>query len=100
MYQPNYYTLSFMMRSAHSTRTGEAPIYARITVSGQRAEFNINRNVDPENWNTAKGMSKGRSKRDIELNKYLESIRVEKAREFDPFGHAGFDPTGIIRLTP
>ena len=25
---------------------------------------------------------------------------VEKAREFDPFGHAGFDPTGIIRLTP
>lgn len=26
--------------------------------------------------------------------------RMEKAREFDPFGHAGFDPTGIIRLTP
>ncbi len=25
--------------------------------------------------------------------------RVEKAREFDPFGHAGFDPSGIIRLT-
>ncbi len=76
MYQPNYYTLTFMMRSARSTRTGEVPIYARITVSGQRAEFNINRNVDPENWNTAKGMSKGRSKRDIELNKYLESIRA------------------------
>ena len=65
-----------MMRSARSTRTGEAPIYARITVSGQRAEFNINRNVAPENWNTAKGVSKGRSKRDIELNKYLESIRA------------------------
>lgn len=76
MIQPNYYTLTFMTRSARSTRTGEAPIYARITVSGQRAEFNINRNVDPENWNTAKGMSKGRSKRDIELNKYLELIRA------------------------
>ena len=25
---------------------------------------------------------------------------VEKAREFDPFGHAGFDPSGVIRLTP
>ncbi|ROS79359.1 hypothetical protein EEL35_13015 [Muribaculaceae bacterium Isolate-042 (Harlan)] len=25
---------------------------------------------------------------------------VEKAREFDPLGHAGFDPSGIIRLTP
>ena len=25
---------------------------------------------------------------------------VEKARVFDPFGHAGFDPLGKIRLTP
>ncbi|ROS81693.1 hypothetical protein EEL35_04850 [Muribaculaceae bacterium Isolate-042 (Harlan)] len=25
---------------------------------------------------------------------------LEKAREFDPLGHAGFDPSGIIRLTP
>lgn len=25
---------------------------------------------------------------------------VEKARVFDPFGYAGFDPSGKIRLTP
>ena len=25
---------------------------------------------------------------------------VEKARAFDPFGHAGFDPSGKIRMTP
>ena len=25
---------------------------------------------------------------------------MEKAREFDPFWHAGFAPSGIIRLTP
>ena len=25
--------------------------------------------------------------------------RVEKAREIDPFGYAGFDPSGKIRLT-
>ncbi|WP_289757141.1 hypothetical protein, partial [Muribaculum intestinale] len=25
---------------------------------------------------------------------------MEKAREFDPFGHAGLTPSGIIRLTP
>ncbi len=38
-------------------------------------------------------------------NEYLDSLNstpqgMEKAREFAPFGHAGFDPTGIIRLTP
>ena len=27
-------------------------------------------------------------------------LSLEKAREFDPLGHAGFDPSGIIRLTP
>jgi len=26
----------------------------------------------------------------------IQQIMVEKAREFDPFGHAGFDPSGII----
>ena len=30
----------------------------------------------------------------------LMALLLETAREFDPFGHAGFDPSGIIRLTP
>lgn len=76
MYQPNYYTLTFLIRSARAIRSGEAPIFARITVAGQRTEFNVNRNVAPDNWNAAKGMSKGRSKKDLELNKYIDSIRV------------------------
>lgn len=76
MYQANYYTLTFMIRKAQQKKSGETPIFARITVSGQRAEFNINRSVDPDNWNAAKGISKGKTKRDIELNKYLDSIRV------------------------
>ena len=28
-----------------------------------------------------------------------ETSHMEKAREIDPFGHAGFDPSGKIRLT-
>ena len=35
------------------------------------------------------------------INEVAGGVRgLEKAREFAPFGHAGFDPTGIIRLTP
>lgn len=73
---PTYFTLTFMVRKSQQKRTGEVPIFARITISGQRTEFNINRSVDLENWNTSRGMAKGRSKKDIELNKYLDSIRV------------------------
>ena len=76
MYQPNYYTLTFMIWKAQQKKSGEVPVFARITVAGQRTEFNINRSVDPENWSTAKEMSKGRSKKDLELNKYIDSIRV------------------------
>lgn len=28
------------------------------------------------------------------------AAKLEKARAFDPFGHAGFDPSGKIRMTP
>ena len=30
---------------------------------------------------------------------FLDGALVEKARGIDPFGHAGFDPSGKIRLT-
>lgn len=76
MYQANYYTLTFMIRKAQQKKSGEVPVFARITMSGQRTEFNINRSVNPKDWNPSKGNSKGRSKRDVELNNYLDSIRV------------------------
>lgn len=76
MNMPTYFTLSFMIRKGQQKRSGEVPIFARLTISGQRTEFNINRSVEPENWNSSKGMAKGRAKKDLELNKYLDSIRV------------------------
>lgn len=76
MHQPNYYTLTFMIRKAQQKKSGEAPIFARITIAGQRTEFNVNRSINPDNWNSTKEKSKGTSKKDLELNKYLESIRV------------------------
>ena len=30
----------------------------------------------------------------------MKQTEMEKARAFDPFGHAGFDPSGKIRMTP
>lgn len=76
MSQANYYTLTFMARKSQPKKSGEVPVFARITISGQRTEFNINRSVMPDNWNAAKEIAKGKTKRDIELNKYLDSIRV------------------------
>lgn len=59
MNMPTYFTLSFMIRKGQQKRSGEVPIFARLTISGQRIEFNINRSVELENRNGSKGVVKG-----------------------------------------
>ena len=76
MLHDSYFTLSFIARKARALRNGEYPIFVRITVSGQVAEMNIGRSVIPDNWDQKRAMSKGRSRRDLELNKYIEVIKV------------------------
>ena len=68
MLHDSYFTLSFIARKARALRNGEYPIFVRITVSGQVAEMNIGRIVIPDNWDQKRAMSKGRSRRDLELN--------------------------------
>lgn len=59
MNMPAYFTLSFMIRKGQQKRSGEVPIFARLTISGQRTEFNINRSVEIENRNGSKGVVRG-----------------------------------------
>lgn len=56
---PAYFTLSFMIKKGQQKRSGEVPIFARLTISGQRIEFNINCSVELENRNGSKGVVKG-----------------------------------------
>ena len=58
-------------------RNAVCAIILRITIAGQRAELNINRTVNPNMWVAAKGMSRGKSRADIELNRYLETVRAK-----------------------
>ncbi|MFI4919995.1 MAG: site-specific integrase, partial [Legionellales bacterium] len=54
---------------------GEAPIYVRITVDGQRAMFSLNRHIHPDKWSSEAGKAKG-IKEDIkELNSYIDTVR-------------------------
>lgn len=73
----SYFSLNFMARKGRPNKEGEIPIVLRITMNGQRAEVYTNRYVSPENWNSSKGQSKGKSKKDQELNRYLDTIRTK-----------------------
>lgn len=71
----SFFTLTFFPRKPRSAGSGEYPLYARITTEGQKVEFTIGRKVNPSVWDQRAQRSNGRSRRDIELNKYLEMVR-------------------------
>lgn len=72
----SYFSLNFIARK-RANKEGELPITLRITMNGQRAEIYINRTVRPDDWNAANGKSKGKSKKDLELNRYLDTVRTK-----------------------
>lgn len=63
----------FYISKKKTNRKGLAPIYGRITINGQRAEFSTGFFVDPGQW---KGESlKGDSENNVLLNANLSKIR-------------------------
>lgn len=76
MLHDSYFTLAFFVRKARPLRNGELPIFVRISVSGQLMEMNIGRSVSPEQWDQKRNVATGRSKKELELNKYIENVRT------------------------
>lgn len=70
-----YFTLTFFTRKPRAEGITDHKVYVRITVAGQQTDLAIGRSVNPDNWDQKRKMSKGRSRRDLELNKYLDEVR-------------------------
>jgi len=76
----NKITTRFYVREAKKDRKGEAPIYLRITVNGERAEISTNRRVNPELWDKASQKVAGRTEPARIINSSLNNLvsKVEK----------------------
>lgn len=66
----------FFIRKSKLLKNGEAPIFLRVTVSGQQDEIRIQRSIPVRLWNNQKGCSKGKDRVSMELNSYIESLTV------------------------
>lgn len=74
----NYQNLSILFwlyASKVSNRTGKAPIYARLTINGVRAEISIGVSIEPEYWNKMSGKAKGRGDDVKIVNHKIDAIR-------------------------
>ncbi len=70
------FSLRFYLKREKARPDGHMPIYARITVSGKRAEFSLQRYVDPADWDDKKGKPYGRQATGREVITFMESVRA------------------------
>ena len=74
------FSLLFYIRRTKLNKAGEAPIFMRITVNGQRADASARRFIEPRLWNTAKGKAVENGRGCRELNFYLDAVSANILR--------------------
>ncbi|MEO1418771.1 MAG: Arm DNA-binding domain-containing protein [Bacteroidota bacterium] len=69
------FALRFYIKREKTRHDGTAPIYARITVNGKRAEIALKRYILPTHWDSQKGKPIARKGKEKELLAYMDTIR-------------------------
>ena len=82
------FKILFVTKQSRITRSGEMPVFLRVTVNGQRCETSISLKVKPEKWNSSAERLIGDSRESQELNFRLDTIRMRimqiyREMEFD-----------------
>lgn len=67
--------LLFFIKRTKPLANGECPVYCRLTLDGQRAEFGTKVSIDETSWSTSTGKAAGKSKKAYKVNNELEDIR-------------------------
>lgn len=69
------FSLLFYLKRQKNYLSGNAPIYMRITVDGNRSEIATNRNCDPKRWNAKGGRAIGSKEESKLLNHHLDQLQ-------------------------
>lgn len=80
--------LLFYIRRDKTNKKGEAPVFMRLTINGERADASIKRFIEPHAWNSAKGKANEKCRDGKDLNLYLDAIsanilRIQRDFELD-----------------
>lgn len=72
----NTFSILFWLKHANA-KNGKAPLYARITVNGRRAELSLKRKLSITDWDTNKNKLKGLSDETKQLNHYIKQVNTQ-----------------------
>ncbi len=90
--------LFLIKRAKENKKTGESPIYLRITVDGNRAEMSINRSISATRWNSSAGKAIGTNEHSKSLNTYIDSLRGKVYDHQRKLIEAGSDVTATTLM--
>jgi len=68
--------MCYLKRTA-CLKNGESRIFLRITVNKQAVNLSLQGTILPSLWSQAKEKSKGKDRKALELNNYLDSVKVK-----------------------
>ncbi len=70
------FSVLFYLRKNRPNEKELVPIMARITINGERSQFNTKIEIDPANWDSKSGRGVGRSADIQKVNRVLDAIKV------------------------
>lgn len=70
------FSLLFYLKKPKNYVRGKLPIYMRITIDATRVELSIQRESDPERWNSHAGRVNGNKEEIKSINSYLDSLQA------------------------
>ena len=69
------FSVIFWIKRGKADKTGKAPIYARITIDGKRAEVSTGQKIESDRWNVNTGSVRGNKEDARTINTVLSNIR-------------------------
>ena len=71
----NSFAILFYLKDKRLDKNGNAGLYLRITVNGQRTVISLHRKIDPSKWDSRMNKLKGKGVEAEELNRFMATIR-------------------------
>jgi site-specific recombinase XerD len=91
------FSIIFFVKRTKVLKNGALPIYTRITINGERAQFVIQKDIEENLWDNGRGQAKGYSKEAREVNDYLDFIK-SKLREHKVYMEEHNEPLTAFAL--
>ena len=70
------FKILFFLKKGRNRNEKSLPVYVRVTINGERAEWTSQRNCDPVKWNQQTGRAIGIKDETKSLNQYLDALQA------------------------